>query len=421
MSKKANKPVRLIVVGAGNRGIGYAAYALDHPSKVKIVAVAEPRKAYREKMAHDHRIPDKYVFQSWEDLLAMDRFADAAIIATQDALHVEPAIALSGKGYHLMLEKPMAPDEYGCRRILSAALENNTIIAVCHVMRYTRYTKTLKRILDSGAIGQIVSIHHLEPVGYWHQAHSFVRGNWKKEEDSSPMLLAKSCHDIDWICYLMGVECTAVSSFGGLHHFKKSEKPVKAGKAEFCLECQFEPECAYSAKKIYLGRLNKGQSGWPVGTLTLNPTLESVTKALGQGPYGRCVYECDNDVVDHQVVNMQFEGGKTAAFTMTAFTEAGNRKTHIFGTKGEIYGDGSKICRFDFLTDSTETIDTEPASPKTLEGHGGGDLSLMEDFVSAVANNDPQKILTEPEETLKSHRIVFAAERSRREGRIVNL
>ena len=421
MSEKANKPVRLIVVGAGNRGIGYATYALAHPCEAKIVGVAEPRKAYREKLALDHGIPDKNVFQSWEDLVARDRFADAAIIATQDALHVEPAMAFSGKGYHLLLEKPMAPDENGCRRIVSAALENKKIIAVCHVLRYTRYTKTLKRMLDSGAIGEIVSIHHLEPVGYWHQAHSFVRGNWRSEEESSPMLLAKSCHDIDWICYLMGAKCTAVSSFGGLHHFKKSEKPIQAGEAEFCLDCRFEPECAYSAKKIYLGRLEKGQSGWPVKTLSLNPTLESVTKALREGAYGRCVYECDNDVVDHQVVNMQFEGGGTAAFTMTAFTEAGNRKTHIFGTKGEIYGDGSKIRRFDFLTDSTEIIDSQLASPTILEGHGGGDLGLMEDFVSAVANNDPQKILTEPEETLESHRIIFAAERSRREGRIVNL
>ncbi len=421
MPKNLKQPVRLIVVGAGIRGIGYASYALAHPRKAKIVGVAEPRDTYREKMALEHRIPNENLFQHWEELLEKDRFADAVIIATQDDLHVEPTVALSSKGYHLMLEKPMAPNEKDCRSIVSAALENGIIFAVCHVMRYTRYTKTLKRLLDSGAIGKIISIHHLEPVGYWHQAHSFVRGNWRKENESSPMLLAKSCHDIDWVRYLFGAKCTAVSSFGGLHHFRKSEKPAKAGKAEICLDCNFEPECAYSAKKIYLGRLNNEQTGWPVNVLALNPTMENVTEALREGPYGRCVYECDNDVVDHQVVNLQFEGGGTAAFTMTAFTKASHRKTHIFGTKGEIYGDGSKIQCFDFLTDSSEIIDTEAASSTILGGHGGGDLGMMEDFITAVAENDPQKILTGPEETLESHGIVFAAEKSRREGRIVNL
>ena len=179
------------------------------------------------------------------------------------------------------------------------------------------------------AIGDIVSIQHLEPVGYWHQAHSYVRGNWRKESESSSMLLAKSCHDLDWIRYIMGARCVAVSSFGSLKHFRKEEKPSGAG--ERCLDCSYEPRCPYSALKIYLGRIEKGQVEWPVNVITEDVSREGVQAALRDGPYGRCVYECDNDVVDNQVVNLLFEGGRTAAFTMTGFSEYQDRKTRIFG------------------------------------------------------------------------------------------
>jgi predicted dehydrogenase len=292
---------------------------------------------------------------------------------------------------------------------------------VCHVMRYTGYTQALKALVDSGAIGEIVSIQHLEPVGYWHQAHSFVRGNWRNTQESSFMLLAKSCHDLDWIRYIIGERCLSVSSFGSLKHFKQSEKPAAAGSAKRCLHCAYEPECPYSAKKIYLGRLAQGQLGWPVNVLTPEPTIESVTAALAQGPYGRCVYECDNDVVDHQVVNMLFENGKTATFTMTAFNKANHRKTRIFGTRGEIYGDGETLEHFDFLTDQTRIINTETGDSSILGGHGGGDYGLMDRFVRAVAENDPSRILSGAQESLETHRMVFAAERARLENTVVNL
>ena len=413
------KPVTLAVIGAGDRGTTYANYAREHPDLAKVVAVAEPREFYRQRLGAVHGIAAQCVFADWTQAAARERMADAAIIATPDALHAGPAVALAKKGYHILLEKPMAPNEADCRRIVQAVTENKVLFAVCHVMRYTAYTRRLKSVLDSGVIGQVVSVQHLEPVGYWHQAHSFVRGKWRNEAESSSMLLAKSCHDLDWLRYIMGARCLKASSFGSLYHFRKDSKP--AGAADRCLDCPVEPRCPYSAKKIYLGRFARGHTGWPVNVLAPEVTEESLTEALRTGPYGRCVYACDNDVVDNQVVNMLFEGGRTACFTMTAFNKHEARKTRIFGTLGEIHGDGRRIERFDFLTDGTEVIDTAGPDGTALGGHGGGDYELMKSFISAVAGNDPSKILSGPQETLESHLMVFAAEKARREGRAVEV
>ncbi|MBE0695490.1 MAG: Gfo/Idh/MocA family oxidoreductase [Anaerolineaceae bacterium] len=415
------RPVTAVIVGAGGRGMTYAQFALAHPDRLQIVGAAEPRDWNRQQMADTYDLAQGAVFSDWRDLAARPRFADAAIIATQDAMHLEPAVALAKLGYAILLEKPMAPNEADCQRIVAAAKENGNLFAVCHVMRYTGYTQALKTFLDTGIIGEIISVEHLEPVGYWHQAHSFVRGNWRNSQESSFMLLAKSCHDLDWIRYIVGEPCLSLSSFGALSHFKKSQKPAAAGDAARCLHCAYELDCPYSAKKIYLGRLDQGQFGWPVNVLTPEPTVETVTAALENGPYGRCVYECDNDVVDHQVVNMRFANEKTAVFTMTAFNKANNRKTRIFGTRGEIYGDGEKIEHFDFLTDRTQVIDTNASDGSILGGHGGGDYGLMDHFVSAVAQNNPNLILSGADESLETHRMVFAAERARLENKVVDL
>lgn len=415
------KPVNYIIIGAGSRGTGYATYALAHPDRADVVGVAEPRETARMRLFAQHDIPPENIYTDWQEVAAREKFADAVVIATQDAMHTEPAIALAKKGYHLLLEKPMAPTAEECKRIVAAVKANNVILAVGHVLLYTSYTQTLKKTLDDGAVGEIVSIQHLEPVGYWHQAHSFVRGNWRNEAESSFMLLAKSCHDLDWIRYIMGEKCKSVSSFGALKHFRRAEKPPEAGDARRCLDCAYEPKCPYSAKKIYLGRLAQGKTGWPTNVLTFDVTMEGVTEALRTGPYGRCVYECDNDVVDNQVVNMFFEGGKTASFTMTAFNQAAPRRTCIFGTRGEIYGDGVKIYLTDFLTDETTVVDTSSPDASILGGHGGGDYGLMSAFINAVANNDPGGLLSGPDETLESHLMVFAAEQARRENRVVNM
>lgn len=413
------KQVRLIIVGAGDRGTVYASYAKEHPEKVKVVGVAEPRDFYRQKMMKEHDIPEVSAFTDWKDLVKEDKFADAVVIATQDHMHRDPAIKFAKKGYHILLEKPMAPDERGCRDIVKAVMDKDIIFAVGHVLRYTRYTKKLKEIIDSGRIGEVISLQRLEPVGYWHQAHSFVRGNWRKESESSFMLLTKSCHDIDWIRYIMGKKCTTVSSFGSLTHFKKENKPANAG--ENCLDCTYEPLCPYSARKIYLGFLTRGNTGWPVSVITSDTTKGGIIRAIREGPYGRCVYDCDNDVVDHQEVIMEFEGGKTASFTMTAFTKARQREIRIFGTRGEIYGNGTKIQIYEFLTGQSVILDTSSEDPSSLAEHGGGDYGLIHAFIEAVAENDSSKILSGPEETLESHLMTFAAEKARKEGKVVEL
>ena len=235
------------------------------------------------------------------------------------------------------------------------------------------------------------------------------------------MLLAKSCHDLDWLSYIIGLKCLSVSSFGSLLHFTNAAKPTEAGNAKRCLDCAHESRCAYSARKIYLDRLQNGDTGWPVNVLTPEVTEASIEEALAEGPYGRCVYDCDNDVVDHQVVSLRYEDDVTASFTMTAFSEASHRKTRIFGTNGMLDCDGRYIRHFDFLTDTWDEIDTASSDSSISGGHGGGDYRFMDAFVSAVANENENALLSGPRESLETHQIVFAAERSRTTGYAVNL
>jgi len=412
------KPVELVIIGAGGRGTTYAEYARAFPDRARVVAVAEPRDAYRERMASGHGIPVANVFRDWREVIARPRLADAVVISTQDRMHAEPAIAFADLGYDILLEKPMAPQVDDCRRIVDAIKRNHVLFAVCHVLRYTRDTQRLKSLIDSGAIGDVVSLQRLEPVGFWHQAHSFVRGNWRNEAESGFMLLTKSCHDLDWIRYIMGVPCQAVSSFGTRAHFRRSQKPTGSGVR--CLECALEPECPYSAVRLYLGALGRGHTGWPLDVLTTELTPDGVLQALREGPYGRCVYVCDNDVVDNQIVNMQFEGDRTASFTMMAFTKGGPRETRVFGTRGELLNVGSCIEHYDFLTDHTERIEVSEDSD-LMGGHGGGDYWLMNAFVQAVAEQNPRHILSGPDESLESHLMVFAAEEARRQNCVVRL
>ena len=411
------KPVELLIIGAGSRGTTYAEYAIDYPDSARVVGVAEPRTFHRQQMAERHAISPENVVEDWRLLLERPKFADAIVIALQDALHAEATIAFAQKGYDILLEKPMAPDPESCQRIIEAVMANKNIFAVCHVLRYTNYTQRLKNLVSSGVIGDILSIQHLEPVGNWHYAHSYVRGNWRNEAESSFMLLAKSCHDIDWLRYIMGRRCVQVSSFGSLKHFRKAEKPVLAGEATRCLDCAYEPDCSYSAKRLYLGRQEQKRFGWPLNVITTDMTHEGVTEALRNGPYGRCVYECDNDVVDHQVVNLLYDNGATATFTMISTSEMRDRETIVFGTRGELRGNGHKIVHYDFLSGQTTEISIE--RPEEDMGHGGGDYGVMRNFVSAVAQHDPSLIITGPQESLESHLTVFAAERARREGLVV--
>jgi len=306
-----------------------------------------------------------------------------------------------------------------------AAMDNNVIMAVGHVMRYTPYTQSIKQIVDNGLLGEVISIQHLEPVGYWHAAHSYVRGNWRKEEEATFMLMAKSCHDVDWLRYIMGKKCVRVSSFGSQTHFKKAKKPQGAGDAKKCVECPLQDTCPYSAKTIYLGPAERGFKEWPLNVLTTNsePDVESITDAITNGPYGRCVYECDNDVVDNQVVNMEFEDGRTSSFTMVSFSEEiCVRKTRIFGSHGQLDCDGHNIIFHDFRGEGrTEKIICDPCPPTRMNGHSGADYYLMRNFVHAVDKHNPKFILSGPLETLESHLIVFKAEQSRKQSKVCEI
>ena len=416
------KKVKLLIIGAGNRGHKYSEYSKHYPEKLEVVGVAEPRADYRKLLVDKCNINSEYVFSTWEDAVKKEKFADAVLIATQDREHLEPAIAFAEKGYHILLEKPMAVTPEECQAIYDSVHDKNIFFGVCHVLRYTPYTKKIKEIIDSGQIGEIVSMQRLEPVGFWHYAHSYIRGNWRNEEEASFMLLAKSCHDIDWIHYIMGKKCTAVSSFGSLKHFKKENQPKEASNR--CLECEIEKTCPYSAKKIYLDFNECDENnGWPNNVLTSDTSEEGVLKALKEGPYGRCVYACDNDVVDNQIVNMQFEDGSTASLIMTAFTEKDDgRRTTIFGTKGEIKGNGAdSIEVYDFLTREANRYDIDLNALGDAGGHGGGDFGLMEHFIDAIAQEKPELILSGPKETLDSHLLTFFAEQSRLEGKVIHI
>jgi predicted dehydrogenase len=410
--------LKIAIIGAGCRGRGYADIIASHFKQAKVVAVAEPREHYRTTMAQKHSIKPEFCFNDWKHLAQQQKLADAVIIATPDNEHTEPAIAFANLGYHILLEKPMAQTEQQCRDIVQAVIKNNIIFAVCHVLRYTSYTQHLKSIIDSGLIGDIISVQHLEPLGYWHQAHSYVRGNWRNEHESTFMLLAKSCHDLDWLRYIVGCRCNKISSFGSLKHFTAAQKPNNASSR--CIDCGYETQCPYSAKKIYMARALRGEFEWPVDIITTDLTIEGVEKALRDGPYGRCVYACDNDVVDNQIVSMFFENAVTGVFTMTAFTKASDRKTRIFGSRGEIYGNGSIIKRHDFLSDKTTEIDVNKSDGTINTGHGGGDFGLIKSFITALTKNDKSYILSGPSETLESHLMVFAAEKARRQSCVID-
>ncbi len=417
-----SKPVRILVVGAGDRGSTYARWVVGQPGRAEVVGIAEPVEARRRKLAADLGVLEENQFSDWREAVARDRFADAAIVATLDDQHAEPALALAAQGYHLLLEKPMAPTEADCERIVAGVKSAGVLLAVGHVLLYTDYTRRIRELLDAGTIGDLVSMDRLEPVGWWHYAHSYVRGNWRNESTSSFMLLTKACHDLDWIRHVMGERCESVASFGSLRHFRRENKPAEAGSAMGCLECSFEPDCPYSAPRLYLTMVQLGWHGWPVSVVTDDPTEENLRKALETGRYGRCVYESDNDVVDNQVVILRFAGGKTASFTMTAFTEYGmDRKTRLFGTRGSLEGDGAKLFHTDFVSGQTAEVSLGTTEVTEVGGHGGGDLALMDAFVSAVAQNSASPLLSGPDETLESHRMVFAAERARREHRVVDL
>lgn len=401
------KQLTAILIGAGARGANsYAPFALDYPHELKFIAVAEPDRTRRKQFAQKHAIPEQQCYESWEELLAGPKAADIAVICTQDRMHYHPTIEALNNKYHVLLEKPMSPDPRECLEMEQAARDNNCLLSICHVLRYTPFWNTIKQLLQEGRIGEIASIQLNENVGYWHIAHSFVRGNWNNSNTSSPMILSKSCHDMDVLSWLMDKPCKRVSSYGSLMHFNSANAPE--GSTDRCLDCAVESTCPYSAPRFYLSEQFKG---W-ARHFTPDLTKENIVQGLRDTDYGRCVYRSDNNVVDHQVVNMEFEGGATAMFSMSGFTFDQERRIQIMGTRGELRGDDNVITLYDFLTHQK----TEITIPTQMSGHGGGDAGIVRSFLADVRSYHGQETLTSAGASVRSHLMAFAAEESRLNG-----
>lgn len=420
-------PVKVAIVGLGGRGKDtYAECSLRFPEKMQIVAIADPLEEKRDVVAKKYHIPEKMCFLTAEALLQADKLADAVFICTQDQMHYSQAMTALKKGYHVLLEKPISSSPAECARIARTARERVRHVQVCHVLRYTPFYQEIKRILDSGIIGQVVTIQAMENVQYWHQAHSYVRGNWAREETASPMILAKSCHDMDILMWLAGKKSRYVSSYGGLYLFRPDKAPE--GAARRCVEgCKVKESCPYDAEKIYLTNkrtgLLQGKKWWPVNILNINPTEENIRKALKEGDYGRCVYYAGNDVVDHQVVNAELEDGVTINFTMSAFTSTGGRTMKVMGTLGDITADmDENSIRIGVFGEEPCVVDVNKLA-KDFSGHGGGDFRMVEELLDDILEEkEPGCGLTSIDKSVESHYLAMAAEKSRlNHGQSINM
>lgn len=414
------RKLKAAIAGLGSRGKdAYAAAARLFPDKMEITAIADTDPAKVRETAEEYQVPEAACFASAEEMLAEDKLADVMIIATQDRQHVKHAVPALRKGYHLLLEKPISPNLEECRELVRTAKECGRQVIVCHVLRYAPFYMKLKEIIRSGTIGEIVSVMAIENVGWWHQAHSFVRGNWRNADITSPMILQKCCHDMDILLWLTEKTCKSVSSFGDTYLFRKERMP--GGAAKRCLDgCKVKADCPFDAEKIYMDHkeygVRHGNRQWPLDVLTLHPTEESVWEALQSGPYGRCVYDCDNNVVDHQVVNLNMTDGSTISLTMCGFTAEISRYTKFMGTKGEIIADmAANTIHITEFGKETRVIHVKKS--EDFSRHGGGDNRLVEDFLDMIIEGrEPDGRTTSVECSMESHYCALAAEESRLKG-----
>lgn len=422
-----SKRIKVAIAGLGSRGRDtYAKTSKLFPEKMEIVAVADTDPKKVALTAEEYGLPPEACFASAEEMLREEKLADAMIIATQDRQHVGQAIEALKKGYHLLLEKPVSPDINECRRLEEAAKTYDRKVVVCHVLRYTPIYQKVKELLDGGAIGDVVSISAMENVGWYHQAHSFVRGNWANSDVTSPMILQKCCHDMDLYLWLANKTGESISSYGDTYLFK-AEK-AKEGCAKRCLDgCRVKDACPFDAEKIYLDSdksgYRKGNREWPLDVLVPEgPTEEKLLEQLKTGPYGRCVYYCDNNVVDHQVVNLKMTDGTTMNFSMCGFTPDISRYARFMGTEGElrvnmagveeseitVYRFGSRV--------SKESIDIKSLADD-FSGHGGGDDRMVEEFLDMLSGEkEESSYITSIGRSMESHYCALAAEYSRVHG-----
>ena len=407
----ARKPVSIVAIGAGNRTNKYLEYVKRNPDKVKLVGVVELNDIRRRSIATRFGLSDEQCFTDYHAFFQHPALADAVMICTPENMHFEPAMLAVEAGYHILLEKPIAQTLDECVAIGEAAKKKGVLVAVCHVLRHHPYFMKIKELVDSRVLGDIISINHRSAVGVDRSTHGFVRGMWRKEAKTNPMLISKCCHDIDFLLWLTKTRCRKLTSFGSLRWFKRSNAPE--GSAERCVDCKIEPRCPFSAIDLYRVRRDWiANFDVPEGK-TIDDVIE---EQLHQGMYGRCVYCCDNDVVDHQIVSMEMESEVTINFSMDVFTLKDNRETHICLTEGEIDGDETTLRVKRFRGAVEEVYDFSDIAGTPF--HAGADLNLIADFVDALLEGRGG-LATSIERSVESHRICYEAERSRREGQTV--
>lgn len=430
-----------IVIGAGSRGAdAYAPWLLGRPDAGRIVGVAEPRTERLEAFSERFGVAPEGRFADWRDLLEGPRIADYAIVATPDALHLEPALAALSAGYAVLLEKPMAPSEADCERLVAAVEASGGLLQVCHVLRFAPLFEAVKQVLDAGELGDPVTIQHSENVSTWHYAHSYVRGHWRSAAASSPMILTKSCHDLDLLYWLAGAEPERLTSLARPVELCAQNAPE--GAPERCVDgCPHSAECPYDAVAMYrdltpilldAGRRSaverpaadppRAQPGswrlWPVSTLTEDCSAEGVENALRSTRFGRCVYRIgDNDQPSSQNVDVLFANGVNASFSMHSTSHREGRELRIDGTRGSLeagFYTGEQYAEVSHhKTGRVRRLEI----PRAAAGHGGGDARLFERFLAAVRGE--AEPMTSARESLWSHRMAFAADRAAREGCVV--
>jgi len=408
--------MKLALIGAGQRGMIYAEYAY-YKKNVQITAVVEPHEERRNIAEEKFRISEENCYSSVDDFFAKGKICDAVILATMDKDHFGHAMAALDCGYDILLEKPISPDPKECMLIGQKAKALGRKIIVCHVLRYTNFFSKLKEIVDSGELGRIVAIQHSENVGNFHIAHSFVRGNWRRSDETSPIIMQKSCHDMDILTWLVGSDAKRIASFGSLRHFKEENAPE--GSAARCLQCKAADKCQYNAVKAYM----PVRGSWPAVLLGSDQSEEGILKALETSPYGRCVYRCDNDVCDHQVTIIEFKNGVNVSITLSGFTNRMCRNIKIMCEYGEINAcdDGDQIEITRFNSNQVEQICKTLIRTAQVEGfHGGGDSLLMEDFISSMEDGNAES-KTAIERSIESHVMAYAAELSRVTGKVIDL
>lgn len=407
------------IIGAGGRGgDAYGNIIHTQKDKFKIVALCDLKKERMERFGEKFGVAAENRFTDENEFFAVKR-ADVLVIATQDKDHVRQAVKAFSLGYDVLLEKPISSEKDELEKLIAAQKKYGKKALVCHVLRYAPAFMKAAELIDEGAIGKLVAINALERVTFWHQAHSYVRGNWRKAEDTSPMIMAKCCHDLDLLQYYAGAKCKTISSVGDIAFFKRENAPE--GCAERCVNCKYKDSCSYSAKKIYLDWWvvqGKKEDVWPFNIIAEAPlTQEKIEKAIETGPYGRCVFACDNDVVDHQIVEMQFENGVKAELTMTGFTKLCGRRITFFGTQGNITLDESEnkimVDKFTLDENDSETIQINVLNENGY-GHGGGDYGIVNTLYDILEGKTSNR--TSLEESVESHLMAIAAEESRVQG-----